>query len=519
MNTRYFTVAGSNRRYDRNWMLAVLLISLMLSLLQVSSVNNLLASIQGSMHSSETDIQFVLSGYALAVGITLVPTGRLGDIFGRPGMWVTGLTIFTLASLGCGLADNALHLNLLRVLQGIGAGFYSPQVTGLIQQYFQGKARARAFGYMGLVVAVSVALGPLISGTLVQIFGSQTGWRYSFFINVPFGVVGIIAATQFLPFANAHKGADAQDHVESDASRSTSSGSDSLGSEVRETSSPTAPRRSQLDLDPLGMVLLVAAVLCIMLPFMLHTITWRFALLPCAVVLLVTWVWWEKHYARLGNLPMVDMSMFRLRSFTYCTAIGGLQFLGSSTIFVVLALFIQQGLHGTALDIGLIGLPYAVLSGTAAMWSGKHSIEYGKQIQVLGLSLILTSVVMTGFISWGLADRGWSHWWLILGLLPLGLGAGSMGAANQTTAMMDVPAANGGTAGGLQQTTQRIATAIGNALITGVLYSTYRGGTTSADWYLGLAAGLAVIAVCITCALVLAIVFEHRSRKYASVSV
>lgn len=129
------------------------------------------------MSASESGIQLILSGYALAVGISLVPAGRLGDIFGRSSMWVIGLAIFTLASLGCGLAHTIAELNLMRVLQGIGGGFFSPQVTGLIQQYFQGRARARAFGYMGLVVAASVAVGPLLSGLLVSLLGQDPGWR------------------------------------------------------------------------------------------------------------------------------------------------------------------------------------------------------------------------------------------------------------------------------------------------------------------------------------------------------
>lgn len=97
-------------------MLAVLLISLALTLLQVSSVNNLLPSIESALGASESGIQMILSGYALAVGITLVPAGRLGDLFGRSSLWVIGLAIFALASLGCGLAGSITDLNVMRGL-------------------------------------------------------------------------------------------------------------------------------------------------------------------------------------------------------------------------------------------------------------------------------------------------------------------------------------------------------------------------------------------------------------------
>lgn len=108
--------------------------------MQVSSVNNALPALTEALGSSPSEVQWVLSGYTLAIGVVLVPAGRLGDIFGRSSLFMIGLTIFTLASLAAGLAPTTLVLNILRVFQGIGAGVLSPQTTGLIVQYFEGKA-------------------------------------------------------------------------------------------------------------------------------------------------------------------------------------------------------------------------------------------------------------------------------------------------------------------------------------------------------------------------------------------
>lgn len=500
-NTRYFTVPGSDRTYDRNWMLLVLLISLALTLLQVSSVNNLLPSIETAMSASESGIQLILSGYALAVGISLVPAGRLGDILGRSSLWVIGLAIFTFASLGCGLASTITELNVMRVLQGVGGGFFSPQVTGLIQQYFQGRARARAFGYMGLVVAASVAIGPLLSGLLVSFLGQDPGWRYSFFVNVPLGLIGLAAAWRFLPFGTERRtiGPHAQ-QAEAEY-------------EAEERADGKSPRRirQRLDLDPFGMVLLIGAVLGVMTPFVLHGVSWRWFLLLGGLILLGLWVAWEIWYGRTGRLPMVDMQLFRIRSFSYCTAISALQFLGSATIFVVLALFMQDGLGASALLVGIIGLPNAIASGFAAVWAGKNALEYGRGIQVFALTLMLVSVVLMIAGFWAVIYWNWSIYWMIVPIVPMGFGAGCMGAANQTQTMMDVPPAHGGTAGGLQQMTQRITTAIGNAVITGVLFSVYGTGASVDGWLLGASAGLAVIVVFLAGALVLAIVFWKRT--------
>lgn len=480
-------------------MLVVLLISLALTLLQVSSVNNLLPSIESAMAASESGLQLILSGYALAVGISLVPAGRLGDILGRSSLWVIGLAIFTVASLGCGLAHTVTGLNAMRVLQGIGGGFFSPQVTGLIQQYFQGRSRARAFGYMGLVVAASVAVGPLMSGLLVSILGQDPGWRYSFFVNMPLGMIGLLAAWRFLPFGKERRTIGRHAHQAE------------LQYEALEDAEKKTPRpRRRLDLDPVGMIVLTAAVVGIMLPFMLHGSSWRWALLAGGFALLAVWVAWELWYARAGHEPMVDMALFKIRSFSYCTAISALQFLGSSTIFVVLALFMQDGIGASALLVGVIGLPNAIASGFAAVWSGKRALDSGKELQVLALTLMFSSVVLLAGGFWAVINWDWSVYWLILPIIPLGFGAGAMGSANQTQTMMDVPAAHGGTAGGLQQMTQRITTAIGNAIITGVLFSVYGTGETVDGWLLGATAGLAVIALFLACALALAVVFWKR---------
>lgn len=479
-NSRFFTVTGSDRTYDRNWMLAVLLISLALTLLQVSSVNNLLPSIENAMSAPESGIQLILSGYALAVGVALVPSGRLGDIFGRSSLWVIGLAIFTLASLGAGLADTIVSLNIMRALQGIGGGMFSPQVTGLIQQYFQGHERAKAFGYMGLVVAASVAVGPLLSGSLVGLLGQDPGWRYSFFVNVPLGLIGLLAAWKFLPFGKERR---------------------TIGK----------PKKQRIDLDPVGMLLLTAAVLAIMLPFILHGVWWRWLLLVAGFALLGVWVAWESWYGRAGHFPMVRMELFKLRSFSYNTAISALMFLGAPSTFVVIALFLQDGLSVSALTVGILGLPNAVASGFAAVWAGKRAYKHGKGVQVFALALMVVSLIVLAAGFWASINWGWSVYWLMLPLAPMGFGAGAMGSANQTQTMLEVPAANGGAAGGVQQMTQRMTTAIGNALVTGVVFSVYAGGAHTEGWLWGATAGLGVIGLFLAAALALAVVFWRRS--------
>lgn len=200
-----FSVPGSPRIYDRRQLLAVLLIPLMMALVQVSSVNNALPALTQALGSSPSEVQWVLSGYTLAIGVILVPAGRLGDIFGRSSLFMIGLVLFTLASLAAGLAQTTMTLNILRVFQGLGAGILSPQTTGLIVQYFQGKARTQAFALFGLVVSISVAIGPILSGLLIGWFGNDLGWRGGFAVNVPLGVLGLILGARWLPFGKERR--------------------------------------------------------------------------------------------------------------------------------------------------------------------------------------------------------------------------------------------------------------------------------------------------------------------------
>ncbi len=517
-NSPYFTVPGSERTYDRRKLLGVLLIPLAMALFQVSSVNNLLPAIRIGLAASSSSIQWVLSGYALAVGIILVASGRLGDIFGRSGMFFLGLVIFSLGSLACGFASTPGQLNAMRIVQGLGAGIYSPQVTGLIQQYFTGRDKARAFGYMGLVVSMSVAAGPILSGAFVTWIGENNGWRWSFIINAPLGVLGLVFAALFLPFIKERR------HIEKHTCDITAQYLDESTKAVM----PTPVRRStkhatKLDLDPLGMALLCLTVLCLMLPFML-THTWRWLLLILAFILGGLWYTWEKCYKARGHIPMVDLEMFHLKSFSFSVGISTFQFLGTTSVFVILAMYLQHGLGASALEVGLVGLPNALASAVAALWTGRHSLEHGRAIQVGALSLMLLSFGALVFSAWFLCE-GAPLWVISPSLVAIGLSFGCMGTANQITAMLDVPSAHGGTAGGIYQTTQRVTTAIGNAVITGIFFALTAGISTSLSatnaqrqWFLAFTAGMATIALMVACSLAIAIAFyrHHGHHTVAS---
>ncbi|GAB3840379.1 hypothetical protein GCM10029963_08880 [Micromonospora andamanensis] len=202
MNSAEPGAPGSGAVLDgrRRWQaLGVGLVAAFMTLLDISIVNVALPSLERALRADPSDLQWVLSGYALSFGLVLVPAGRFGDVRGRRNAFVFGIALFTLTSALAGLAQSPGWLIAARLLQGAAAGVVNPQVTGLIQQLFAGPERARPFGWLGATIGISTAIGPLLGGLLIAAGGPEHGWRWVFFVNVPVGIVAVLLGWRLLP--------------------------------------------------------------------------------------------------------------------------------------------------------------------------------------------------------------------------------------------------------------------------------------------------------------------------------
>lgn len=463
-NRHEVRLAGRERVYDRRRILVVVLLPLGMALMAVSAVNVTLPTIATQLGAGPTDLQWVLSGYALAFGVVLVPAGRAGDVLGRGTVFLGGLGLFVLGSVACGLAPTPALLNLARVAQGVGAGVFNPQIPGMIQQYFAGPARAKAFALFGMVISVAVAVGPLLAGGVIGWLGPDLGWRASFLVYVPVGLLALVLGVAWLPLEGQRL-------------------------------------RTRIDLDPVGSVLLAAAVLTVMVPFMLRTAA-GWALLACAPPLAWAWLRWERRYAAAGREPMVDPRLFAVGSFAYGTLVSGFLLLGQTTTFVVLALYLQTRLGVTALATGLVGLPNAAAAAVAAGWAGRHVLTRGRQVVVAGLIAAAAGTLGAIAVTALIEDRGLSFWWLALPLVLNGVGMGAINPPNQMLTLLDVPLDRAGTASGAKYTAERVGTAVGNATITGVYFAVLGAG---GGWLAAVTAGYGVIAAATLAALALAV--------------
>jgi EmrB/QacA subfamily drug resistance transporter len=429
-----------------------------MTLLDVSIVNVALPSIRTGLDASPSELQWVVSGYALTFGLTLVPSGRLGDALGRRTVFIVGVILFGLASLACGLAPTSALLVAARLVQGAAGGILNPQVSGLIQQLFRGAERGRAFGLLGATIGISTAVGPVTGGLILDRLGAEHGWRWIFFVNLPVALAAVVLARRWLP------------------------------------DPPPRDHTRRLELDPVGVVLLGAAVLGLLLPVVetghgSASVSWWVAAAGLAV--LGVFLLWERREARHGREPVVDLHLFRVPGYAAGATVGTIYFAGFTGIFFVLTIHFQQSLGYSPLLAGLAVTPFAAGSAVTSAVGGRLVSRWGRSLVTAGLAIVLVGLLATDAVLGSVAG-GASGWALAGPLLVAGIGSGFVISPNVTLTVADVPVARAGTAGGLLQTGQRIGTAAGIALIGSVFFAS---SPPDAGLALRVAAGLVAVAL------------------------
>ena len=414
----------NTQRGNKWWTLVAVCLGTFMLLLDITIVNVALPDIQNALHSSFSDLQWVVDAYALTLAAFLLTAGSLADMFGRRLMYLVGLVIFTAASVLCGFAVSTLMLELSRALQGIGGAVMFAVSLALLADAFRGQDRGTAFGVWGAVTGLAVAIGPLVGGLLT----SGLSWRWIFFVNVPFGVVAVIIATL----------------------------------KVSESRSPQASRP-----DWIGFVLFTVALASLVYgliesnekSFSNSLVLGCFAL---AALLLIAFAIVElviKH-------PMFDLTLFRLPTFSG----GSIAAFGiSASIFAMLlylVLYFQDILGYSALATGVRVM---VLSGgilVTATVAGRLSSKVPVRL-LIGPGLILVGVGL--LLMRGLnADSAWTH--LIPGMILGGIGVGLVNPPLASTAVGVVPPAKAGMASGINSTFRQVGIATGIALL-GTLFS------------------------------------------------
>ena len=462
---------------------AVVLVGAFMALLDTTIVMVALPTIRTGLHASPAALEWVVSGYALAYGLALVPAGRAGDRFGHKPLFLVGLTVFTLASAACGLSQNQGEMVAARAVQGIGAGTFYPAIAATIQLSFTGAARSKAFSALGATIGASIALGPLLGGLIIAGAGARDGWRWVFLVNLLIGAVALPLAAWQLPRAQS---------------------------------------RVRRKFDLAGLLLLSAALLLLLIPLVEGQQeswpAWCYACFGGCAVAFALLAWWEVRAERRGGDPLLKPRLLAQSSFSAGAVFAVVYFAGFTSVFFTISILWQEGLARSALMTGLVAVPFSFGALVSASVSDKLSARMGRMVLVTGCAMVGTGLALTALVIHLTApDPG--GWYLLGPLLFAGLGSGMVIAPNQDFVLARVPRQDAGTASAILGTAQRAGSAIGIAVIGTVLFGTLhvRPGPNAVASAFSHSAQLALLAnvafVLVALVLVLALPRQIPSRE------
>ncbi len=442
---------GAADEHPRRWlMLPVILIAMFMAGFDIWAVNVAAPSLQRDLHVSDAALQLIVGGYAFMYASGMVTGGRLGDLWGYKRLFVIGVVTFALASLACGLAPTASLLVVFRLVQGLTGAIMVPQVVALITAVFPARERSRALGFYGATMGLGFVSGQILGGGLIQANILGLGWRAIFLVNVPVGVLAVIAALVVVPPASG----------------------------VRR------PR-----LDPLGAIGVSGSLALALVPLTLGRDegwpAWTWACFAVVLPVLAVTIWWERKLGRQGGDPLLDLSLFRDRAFSAGLLLNfaALFFFGS--FMFVLTLLLQSGLGLSPLPAGIVNLPLALTFIAMTLLGPKLAGRLGPRSITLGAGLATAGTIALAVIA--LRDGGQLTGWDTAPATALiGLGQGLMVPSLMSAVLTHVRPAQAGAAAGVLTTTQQFAIACGVAVIGAVFYAVIGGAPARANFVTGL---------------------------------
>ena len=442
----------------------VLMVATFMDLMDSTITNVALPTIGKNLGATPEQLEWTVAGYVIAFATLLITVGRLGDIFGHRRIFVIGIVGFTLASLGAALSQTGDLLVAARVLQGGFAGIMMPQVLSSVQVMFAPEERAPVLGIIGSLSALGAVGGLILGGWLVTADLLGMGWRSIFLVNVPIGVVLVVAALLFVPRSRSEH--------------------------------PLRP-------DLVGVLLGGVGVFLVVFPLTDGRAAgwawWIWAMLTMSPFVIVAFVWQQGRMLKAHKAPLLPLPLFHDRGFASGQLVQVLSSIGNGGYVLILLYYVQSALGFTALAAGLTLLPFALGSMAAAPLAilatkriGKWAVLLGGLVQAAALTWVMWTIWTAGA-----ALTGWDV------TAPLTLvGAGMMTLIMPLTSITleSVPTPDAGAASGTLTTFGQIGMVLGVALagsvFFGILQDTAdaRDAVTTALWVPIVAYGLAGLA-------------------------
>ena len=403
--------------------------------LDITIVNVALPSIQTDLDGSISGLQWTVGAYTVVMASLLMFSGSIADRFGRKRILMLGVSIFTLGSLMCGLAPSIGFLIAARVLQAVGGSMMNPVAMSIITNTFTDpRERAQAIGVWGAVFGVSMALGPILGGTLV----SFVDWRAIFWVNIPVGLIAILLTLRFIPESKAPR-----------------------------------PRR----FDPVGQALVLVMLASVTYgiiegPNLGWTSPVIIGAFTATLLSLAGLIFYEP---RRGE-PLIDLRFFRSIPFSSSIVILIAAFAAFGGFLFLSTLYLQEVRDLSPVHAGLVTVPMAMMLVAFSPISGRMVGRRGPRLPLLisGVCSIVACVMLTGL------DEGTSYAWLIAAYVVFGIGMGFVNAPVTNAAVSGMPRAQAGVASAIATTSRQFGQTIGVAVI-GAIVASGAGGTVSAE--------------------------------------
>ena len=424
--------------HPRKWaILALVLAAECMDLLDGTIVNVAAPTIRSDLDSSTSALQWVIGGYALAFAVGLITGGRLGDIYGRKRMFVLGALGFVVASVACAFAASSEMLIACRLAQGAASALLIPQGLGIIRDAFAPSEQGSAFAIFGPVIGLSAVLGPIIGGALVDanLFGS--GWRLIFFVNLPLGLIAAIGAARLIP----------------------------------ESRQAGAPR-----LDLVGTALAALGMGLLVYPLIQGREAgwpaWTYLMVVASGLSFAALVVWTKRVRRRGGDPLVEASIFSHRAYSAGLSMIVVFFAGMIGTMLVLTLFMQFGMHFSAIHAGLTLAPFAAGTAVGAALGGavlvprigRLTLQIATVIGAAGVWWLRQVILAHGLDTTSLA--------IVAPELVVGLGVGMIVSPLFNFVLASVRDNEVGSASGVLNAMQQLAGAVGVAGLGTIFFST-----------------------------------------------
>lgn len=459
-------VTEENKKW---WTLAAVSFGLFMIMLDNTVVNVALPAIQRDLHMQLSELEWIVSGYALTFAALMLIGGKLADAYGRRLIFVLGIVVFTVASLFCGLASSGDMLIAARVVQGAGAALMNPATLSIIAVTFPPKQRGTAIGIWAGVSALALAIGPLVGGLLTE----HAGWNWIFFVNIPVGILGVAASFVLI-----------------DESRDES--------------------HERLDLPGLA----TSGIGLFALTYGLieaNNYGWGSARIVGAFVVaavsLTAFILLERH----RPAPMLDLTLFRNRTYVGANLAMLLVSLAMFGVFFFVSLYMQNILGYSAVETGAAFLPMTILVIVVAPLAGRASDRWGSRwLMAVGMVLLAAQLAYFSQLS-----TSTTFWQLLPALVLGGVGMSMTMTPSSAAAMRAVPVEKAGIGSGVLNACRQVGGSMGIALMGAIMASSLTTPPTTASFMDGFEHALVVASViALVGAVVAAILVRPHDRSH-----